>query len=177
MKYMTADLVAKLQDENMPDAAAEEWERAIDAYRRHLRSIWDDLPSGAKTLFRRYCPHDVRVLDIAVYGKHPIVLIFLRLDEPYNKDVLLQYVLVKNLEIYNHPSLDKLGEPWQEWDYDEFDAVEENGNSYFTHSILFSGGRELKISFKDLRCRPIRKFFRPMQRANGTGDESELQLA
>jgi hypothetical protein len=173
MKYMTPDLLGRLQDENTVDATSEEWDKALAAYKKRLLSIRKKLPPGARTLSRRYDPHDAEVLVAAINKEHPVAVILLRLDEPGNRIILLDYHLLKKPEVVKHPSLGEFGRPWQKWLYDEFDTVEENGVNYFSHSILLSGGQELKLSFLDMDCKPIEV----MLSASGVEHGLELQPA
>ena len=49
MKYMTPELLARFRSENddIADAAAEEWDRQCEAYREHLKTIRASLSRGA----------------------------------------------------------------------------------------------------------------------------------
>ena len=38
-----------------------------------------------------------------------------------------------------------------QYEYDELDLAVENGQTYFTHSILFSNGWEIKLRFRDVQ--------------------------
>jgi hypothetical protein len=60
------------------------------------------------------------------------------------------------------------------WLYDEFDVVKRDGLVAYTHSILFSGDRELQIYFYDLDWGIYRKV---TQELSLTGDPREVTAA
>jgi hypothetical protein len=151
MKYMTPELLARAQDENTVDAASEEWDKALDAYTKHLKSVWKKLPRPVRHLAKRANLHDAEVFFVGTKRGGFSALVLLELDKPGDRIFILQYDLIKAMEWSEHSSVSKLGRAGNRplWLYDEFDMVqEESGFRYYTHSILFSDGHELKLSFR-----------------------------
>ncbi len=163
MKYFTPDLLARCRslDDDVADSAAEEWERALAAYRARLQAIRPHLPSGARVLLSRFTLHDARVLTIAVGRKRPTFTLVLRLEgTPSEPGALLElsYLLVtgphggvvtrKDAQLKKN---DASGRGWIL--YDEFDLDEQR--AFFTHSLLLADGYEVEVRFHSLRVRRL----------------------
>jgi hypothetical protein len=158
MNFMTPDLLARLQYETTVDSATEQWMTAIAEYEKRLRTIRKHLPRGARALAFRQDPHDGQVLMVGFSGDGATAIIVLKLDEAGNRRLVLEYDLLKKPEWSHHPELADFGGSIPLWLYDEFDAVEEHDMRFFIHSILFSNGRELRLSFKRMRCKTIEQY-------------------
>ncbi len=152
MKYMTADLLARLQsrDEPVVDAAEEAWDRQTEAYRGYLASVQAVMAPGVQTLLRR-CLHDAKVLTIATdeEGHLSIFLDLGKTEKPLERYVELRYKLIKGnngpgYSFVQHAELADHGPPFKEWLYDEIEVVDK---SQYAHSILLSGGHELQLTF------------------------------
>jgi len=157
---MTPELLARAQDEKTVDAASDEWEKALERYTEHLRAIWPKLPRSARRLARRVNLHDAVTLLVGIKEASTKAMILLHLDEPGDQTFVILYDLLKKMEWFDHSSLTKTasGGDHPLWLYDEFDVVEENDIKYFTHSILFSNGWELKLSFRGMYGGRIKQF-------------------
>jgi hypothetical protein len=149
MNYMTPELLARFQspDDSTANAAADAWERNGVAYRGRLKEITADMPRALQRLVRRDRLHDARVEAIRVRPDRWSLLVAL---EGSNTALELAYRDVLKTKVTRHEQLAKPGLPLI-WLYDEVDAGGEK--DVWTHSILFTGGRELQLWFKDLRVR------------------------
>ncbi len=160
MKYMTAELLARLQsaDEAIVDAADEEWSRRCEAYRTHLAAIQADLSYGVKAMLRHQL-HDAKVLTVAV-DEENCFSVFLDLgqtEDPRDKNLELRYHLTAapgcstpGYDFTYHQELSGYGQMYKRWLYDEVDVIE-TGKA-FVHNILLSGGVELRLIFSKLFC-------------------------
>jgi hypothetical protein len=168
MKFFTPDLLARFgsADDATADAAHREWEQADGKYRKRLDRIRAKLPPAARELTRRFCLHDARLLTLGVRDDYRSLFLFLSLDTPDGEGLLLEYDLVKRPQILKHPSLSEPGTPL-EWLYDEFGVGRGRGHPTFKHSILFTGGRELDLTFRGLRLRLFKKVLVPTTGESG----------
>jgi hypothetical protein len=172
MKYMTPDLLARFRspDDDVADAADSEWERQAKAYTQHLREIRKDLTGGVRRLLR-YNLHDAKVLTMAV-DEVPHFSLFLELDEPGEPDgkkrLELRYRLVssvkKSLSITRHEALIGDGKPLAWWLYDEIDMLQGEVPA-LTHSILLTGGYEIRLTFFGVSIRKLDFFSLPSHEA------------
>jgi hypothetical protein len=162
MKYMTPDLIARFRskDDAIAEAGALEWQRACAEYEQHLKDIRAGLPKGVRGFLRRYCLHDARVLALAA-DEVPYFSIFLRLDKPptpADRHLELRYRLLggmkKGIRLTRHSGPAAQGKPLGWWLYDEID-VRKGKVPATTHSILFTGGYELQLTFSTLTCRRL----------------------
>jgi hypothetical protein len=171
MKFFTPDLLFRFgsEDDATADAANEEWERANDKYLQRLQKIRHLLPRGARSLLRNHCLHDARVVMLGVPEGHRVISLLLELDTPRDQGLLLRYDLQKPPALLKHAELAEIGTPL-EWLYDEFDVAKPVQRPVFTHSILFTGGRELRLTFRNLLLTPFAKVLVPAV----DGDERDI---
>ena len=181
MKYMTPELIARFrsEDDDVAEAAAQEWESRCEAYRAHWKAIREELPRLVRRLFARRSLHDARVLAMAA-GEGPHFSIFLELEnpaDPRDRRLELRYRLAggmrKGLRLTKHPALAGDGKPLAWWLYDEFD-VSEGPVRAFTHSILLTGGYEFQLTFFTLSWRRLNFLF-PAVNADGEVDTREVE--
>jgi hypothetical protein len=112
--------------------------------------VWD--------FHQKYCLHDAKLLSMGIRGDYQKLLLFLELDTPPDNGILLAYDLTKRPKPIIHPSLAEKGTPI-EWLYDEIDVARGRTHPAFIHSILFTGGRELVLTFGRLRVTLFEKVF------------------
>ena len=163
MNFLTPDLLVRFRSLNdeIAESASVEWERRCEAYNRHLKEIRTHLSPGARRLLRCYSFHDAKVLALAA-DDAPHFSLFLKLDGPEKRKgknrLELRYRLVggatTGYEIQRHDMLSGDGKPFGWWLYDELDAVK-GDVSAMTHSILFTGGYELRLTFFAVSCRRL----------------------
>lgn len=163
MNYFTPDLLARFgsADDAVADAASEEWERASERYHEHLAALRPRLPRSVKQLLKVFCLHDAKVLTLTFDDK-PYFSLFLEIKnpgKPRDRFLELRYHVTRRPVIQRHQFEREDGAPLRWWLYDEID-VPDKERYEFTHSILFTGGYELQLSFTGLRLsRPQWTFF------------------
>ncbi len=170
MNYFTPDLLVRFGSENdqVADAASDEWEQLSKRYADHLRAISAGLPEAARALIDRFPLHDARVLEIGWDDKSSRLFIVLRLEEGPEQGVQIEYHLTAGPAVYEHGELYEEEAPL-EWLYDELDVLEGTNPPVYTHSILFTKGLELQVEFTGLALRPYRIVTRP-RKASRTDD-------
>lgn len=158
---MTPELLARFRsdDDRVADAATEEWDRACAAYRDHLALILPDLPPAAHWLSSpTLCLHDARVVSFQVGEGRPVALAVVEPDHPRGKTFGLQYFLVPPfIEEQHHPALSGDGPPGRFWLYDEFEVITDEPYPTLRHSILLTGGLEVRLYFNTLDGFQVRK--------------------
>lgn len=92
MRYFTRDLYRRCRstDDAVLNAACEEWERANEAYERHLTTIVPQFPPHLRE-FAELLLHDAKVQSIARQGDQLILV--LQKDIPPRDLVILSYEL------------------------------------------------------------------------------------
>jgi hypothetical protein len=183
MNYMTPELLARVrsQDDDVAEAAAEEWERRGEEYRKRLQEIRSrhGLPRGLRKLLNRDVLHDAKVLTLAVDEEGKRFSVFVELARPAgseSKRLELEYRLVggpRGLDLKQHAALKGDGREFGWWLYDEI-GVTEGKVELYTHSILFTGGWEVQLTFFSLACRPLDFFLLP---GNGEGKVDPKEVA
>ncbi len=153
MKYLTPDLLFKLQssDEVVVDEATSSWEQACESYNAYVATIHPGLPDPIKEILDKFCLHDAKVLWMSP-GMGRFVLAA-RLDGTHDQGVVLIYKLTAPPRKLLHSKLARNGKPHEWVLYDEI--AEEDG--HFSHSILFTGGREIRLEFESLDVIQIQK--------------------
>jgi hypothetical protein len=162
MKYFKPDLLARCrsQDDDVADTAADEWERAAEAYRLRLKSIRSSLPAGVRRLVSRISLHDAQVLGMSFGKPKPRFSLRLRLEgagKQPGEIIGLNYRVVGGpnggVIFHKHSELGQSphGSRWVL--YSEFDVDEERG--FFTHSLLLTGGLEVEVRFHSLSVQDL----------------------
>jgi len=150
VRYFTPELYERLQnfDPAAMDAADSEWEAASARYEQHLQELGPAMAPVLKR-FESILLHDAAVLGISRRGdEFDIVLL---------KDLLPRDIVTLTYLLTGEPFVDKdaLAPKYRslvmQYEYDEFDLAVENGQNYFTHSILFSNGWEIRLRFRDVQ--------------------------
>jgi len=184
MKYMTPELLARFRSDNddIAEAAAEEWERRGEEYRKHLEEIRcrTDLPRGLRRLIKRDVLHDAKVLTLAVDDGGKRFSFFLELARQTGKEdnrVELEYRLVGGLgqgfRLLRHEILKGDGKDFGWWLYDEIDVTKGQIEAY-THSILLTGGWEVQLTFYSLALRRLNFLLLPTN-SEGVVDPKEVE--
>jgi hypothetical protein len=164
MKYMTPDLLARIRsnEDSVAEAAADEWDRQGEKYREYLEELRSttELPRGVRRLVKRDRLHDAKVLAFAV-DRGNCLSIILELAHGVDKEkrhLELRYRLAgspgQGREFIEHPSLRGDGKPFGWWLYDEV-GVTEGPIKAFTHSVLLTGGWEVRLTFSSLVWRTL----------------------
>jgi hypothetical protein len=181
MKYMTPELLARFRsrDDASAELVAAEWDQACEQYNAHLEQIRSVLPKAARSLLRHFSLHDAQAVMFGLRRDGSAFSILLELDTPRDEGVQLTYALVEPPVLLKHPALLEQGPPVA-WLYDEFEVQPAKGFPTFWHSILFTGGRELRLHFHELKLERYTKVFSPVVRPltdGGTHEGLESLLA
>ncbi len=175
MKYFTPDLMLRYgsQDDDIADAANEEWERQQEAYLSRLKQLDPILPRSLRSLLKRFYLHNAKVSTLAL-DKGSTFVLNLQLDGSGNGGLQLTYRLTAPLKIHRHPEIDEGATPL-EWLYDEVELVNEEPPT-FQHNILLNDGSELEVRFRGLTVKRFQKMLSPnaMQRPHDSMLELEL---
>ncbi|HEV3262211.1 MAG TPA: hypothetical protein VG013_35490 [Gemmataceae bacterium] len=176
MKYFTPDLLARFgsTDDGIADLANEEWERAHAAYLAHLKEMRPRLPRSVRSLLRHFSLHDARVLMIGYREAGRVFSICMQLDSARQMGVQLIYRLAGEPEFIHHTSLSGEGAPL-EWLYDEIEIASEGPYAVMRHSILFTGGREFRLVFHELKWVRYQKMVAPTAGGLEGGAEGALE--
>ena len=147
MKFFTPECYVRF---NSPEAsvanrADSDWERALTAYRKHLRSLRLKLSPSVARLANDACLHDAEYLGFskmtmpAMTGD--VATIAVRKDGAVN---FLVYVLADEPLVTRPLESEAFDVSQPHWLYDEVDVV---GTGIFQHEILLSDGRVLSVRF------------------------------
>lgn len=180
MKYLTPQLLAecRVADDDVAEQAAARWEKALAAYQARLADIRAELPTGARRLLKQVSLHDAQWLTIQTAegprGKE-LFLTFRLAGGGGGKaagGVELRYRLCgRSAVALQRESGNGVAVPFVL--YDEFDLDARRGKKVFTHSLLLTGGLELRIRFSKLRLQRFGK----IALAHSTAAEMEKDWA
>jgi hypothetical protein len=161
MKYFTPELYVRYNspDEAVVAEAEEEWDRAGERYTGHLEAIRPDLPATVLAFCDEHCLHDADVFAPALLprataqGSPQEVCIVTQnvstlVPEYLNTLILLHYTVTEEPTIDVPLESDVFGQVQPHWLYDEFDLV---APGVFSHEILISTGRVIKLRFRGFR--------------------------
>lgn len=147
MKFFTPELYARFNSANaaIANRADADWERALPAYRKHLRSLRSKLSGSVAKMANEICLHDAEYLGFskmtmpAMTGD--VAMIAVRKDGAV---CFLIYVL-DGEPLVTRPLDDEAFDVSQpHWLYDEVDVT---SPGIYQHEILLSDGRVLSIRF------------------------------
>ncbi len=159
MKYFTPERYLKLgnlNDEGAFLAAHEEWEQAIEDYKKHWQRIGPELPGGLRRLVDSVYLHDARVLDMW-QGRVSRFTITLQPESDPARLVVLAYSLAEPPHIEEGVLPPENRSAPAAWLYDELDVQRKAGRpAAFTHDILLSNGWEVHLRFRGVAVtRPV----------------------
>jgi hypothetical protein len=161
LKYMTADLVNRMQyeDEEAVRQVDEEWEANLALYDKRLEEIKPRLPESVRKFLDLMCLHDadwVASSSMSV-GKAPLmpelaagdtlILAIVQRDWGDDKYACNLGYRVESVSVRDNegPGFNPAGPVI--WLYDEFD-IDDEGK--YVHNVLFSSGLELEIKFQEM---------------------------
>ena len=152
MKHFRPELYLRSQprhDRATVEAAVAEWDRAETDYEAELKQNWGRFPAAVQSYLDSVRLHDgVLVADGPPDSDRYRLVV--RSDTPDGEFVEFVYRLVEDPTVHDAGFPDDLKSDAAHWLYDEFEADPVPTQSRFTHSILFSDGRELRIPFSSL---------------------------
>src|SRR5438270_1917164 len=158
MKFFTPELYAQgnAPDDDLVDQAEEEWERRLKRYRRHYKKIEEQLPPMLRRFHDEQSLHDANVFTPAVLAgsvpwKPPEVVIVAQqvntlIPEFLNTLAILHYSITADPIVTVPLQAEAFHGSNPIWLYDEVDVVEPG---VFSHEILVSDGRVIKLLFRD----------------------------
>jgi hypothetical protein len=143
--------LGNLDDREAFLAAQREWESAIAHYKQHLTRIGAELPTGLQRLVETVYLHDARVLDMWWGGKTRFTITVHPESDP-SRLVVLAYSLVAPPEVTPGALPDAVRSEPAAWLYDELDVAGGSGpeGRMFSHDILLSDGREVRLRFRNV---------------------------
>jgi hypothetical protein len=158
MKFFTPELYVQgnSNDDDVVDWVEAEWERRIKRYKRHYKKIEAQLPPMLRRFNDEQCLHDADVFAPAVLPRNApwngqeVVIVAQQTNtlvpEYINTLAILQYTITAApvIETPLESPVFKTGRP--HWLYEEVDVVEPG---VFSHEILTSDGRVIKLLFSD----------------------------
>lgn len=161
MKYFTPELFVRTNspNEDEAEAASAEWERRLQRARKHFNRIKPQLPESVRKFCEECCLHDADVFGPArlsvqtlPWGFQDVVIVVQNSNTlfPEHRSTLtfLQYAVTAEPTVET-PVRSQVFRPGQPvWLYDEVDILEP---SRFSHSILLSDGRVVRLQFREFR--------------------------
>jgi len=158
MKFFTPELYVRFgsSDDDVALPAHEEWEQVIKRYRRHYKKIETQLPLALRKFHDEQCLHDADLFAPAIlpanapWNGPEVVIVAQQVNtlfpEFINTLAILQYTITTDavVEVPLQAEIFRKVQPI--WLYDEVDVVEPG---VFSHEILVSDGRVIKLRFRD----------------------------
>lgn len=151
MNYFTPELYRRFSSSNRADVvqAHDDWEHAIEAYRRHLEEVGPKMTANVRSLAETLCLHDADYLGMAVLptpdaGK-PLAVLLTRQNA---SRVFLIYFLAEQPLTHQVDSDWPFSKEHVHWLYDEFD-VDEAGRQ--RHEVLLSNGQIVTLRFHEMQ--------------------------
>jgi hypothetical protein len=171
MKYFKPELLARCQslDDDVAEAAADEWDRAIDKYNEELAAIRPLLPAGVIDLIDHFALHDARIEAFGIFWPRSKFLasLIVRLEgTSVSPGPLLElaYTLPAETTWFTIPGVVTTGMDLRGLTghnllilYDEFNETADGPVREFSHSFLLSDGVEMQIRFTDLHIRRLKQ--------------------
>ena len=161
MNYFTPELMERLDSSNpaVANAADAEWDRRQAEYEGTLQRLEPELPEHVRA-FNDLLLHDARVFTIA-RSEDRLLLLVLHKTIPPRALIILTYFLAGEPSIDREalPSTER--SPVMDYLYNEFDLVRTDDATYYTESILFSNGWEIRLRFHDVQVTRANPIFAP----------------
>ncbi|MGL4554154.1 MAG: hypothetical protein ACRC33_23570 [Gemmataceae bacterium] len=160
MRFFTPELLDRSRslDDAVAEQAADEWDAAGEAYRRHLKDIRSLLPAGARRFHRLFTLHDAEAISLVHEHDPARYLLDLRLMRAKEGEVLrLSYTPAPELDwaarIIKHPQGEGGRASKAYVLYHEFGYDAERG--FATHNLLLTSGLEIEFRIKALTARGV----------------------
>jgi hypothetical protein len=153
MRYFTPELLERSAslDNDVADAAEQEWERAIAQAKRRWRKIAKAFPMSVQRFeAQSVCLHDARVLSMARQGNTFVVIA--QREPPAHELVLLTFTIDADPVIKPDAALGHGDDLAVTWLYEEWD-VDRGGRCWF--EVLLSNGWSVRLRFRDFRFRVL----------------------
>ena len=172
MKYFKPELLARCQslDDDVADAAREEWELAFRAYRTRIDAIRKGFPVSVRRFMSTVSLHDAKLLGLSIATQKPHVAIRVRLegskDHPgqildLNYRPVVRPMQGVNIQRRRNIGSDAAGALWVL--YNEWDADKKRG--HFTHRLLLTA-LEIEVQFLSFSVRRLDEVISPRELAS-----------
>jgi hypothetical protein len=162
MKYFTPELLERGDslDDDVANAATDEWEKAILRYRRRWKKIRNAFPRGAQQFEdNRVCLHDARLLAMGQQGDTFVMV--LEPEPPAQTLVTLTFTLHGELAIDPNAFADGTPGDYVSWMYEEFD---QDRQKRCVFEVLLTNGWSVRLRFRDFHYLIADRLF-PVPRA------------
>jgi hypothetical protein len=174
VKYFTPELLAECRslDSDVAEEAALEWQKRASAYRERILQLKKEarLPFGVQHVMRHTTLHDANLLALhfaKVRGQTSLLLTFRLAGGDGRRGVQLCYMGLAGLSIVPHQA-NTSGDTELFALYDEFDV---SADDTVTHSILMTGGLEIRIRFAKLIVTDLTKVVVPARGRSSITEE------
>jgi hypothetical protein len=156
MKFFTPELFVQgnSSDDDLVDQVEAAWEEALERYDQHYRTFEAQLPVGMQRFCKEQCLHDADVFAPAVMpgpGNEVVIIaqqVNTLLPETLNTLAILRYTVTQEPTVEIPVVSNVFNDTQPIWLYDEVDVV---GPGVFSHEILISNGRVVRVLFRDFR--------------------------
>ncbi|HYT93949.1 MAG TPA: hypothetical protein VEL76_34840, partial [Gemmataceae bacterium] len=148
-KYFTPDLIQRGNslDDDVADAANDEWERAIVRSNRRWKTIRNAFPKAVQRFDEnQVCLHDAQLLSMGRQGDTFVMV--LQPEPPAQTMVLLTFTLDDEPVIDTKALPDRENYAYVTWMYEEFDL---DRRKRCTFEVLLSNGWSVKLLFRDFQ--------------------------
>jgi hypothetical protein len=162
MKFFPPELYVRVvsSDDEVADAASEEWERAGTRYLKHIKKIWPQLPESLRKFESEVFLHDAEVFGPArlsmqtiPWSDHDVLIVTHNINtllpEQNRTMTVLQYAVTENpviqIPVWSDNAFHKGNVIWL---HDEIDVV---APGIFSHEIQLSDGRVVSLKFREFR--------------------------
>jgi hypothetical protein len=152
MKYLRPEILVRSNSRDIEEAvkAGDEWDAALQRYRRHLKAVKKRLPAKAVCFVDELFLHDSEFIGVNLDRADPR---FLLLDDPHARVfvrtdvalIVIDYQLAVDFEIESGLLPAHMVSGQSLWLYDEFDFDEVRRLAM--HEVLLSNGTVIKFLF------------------------------
>ena len=160
MKFFTPELYLRSnsRDDAVADHAADDWEKAISDYNRHLAKYTKQMNPRVKDLAETLCLHDAELISLEEHPRGPLSPPLFAFTFPVETVALringniinLCYFLWAEAGQSRSPEAWPFSQLQPHWLYDEIDLDRDQPYPLYWHRILLSDGRVVSIPFFDV---------------------------
>jgi hypothetical protein len=158
MKYFTPDLIQRGDslDDDVADAAEEEWEQALVRYGRRWRKVRAALPKTVRQFHDedRVCLQSAQLLSMGRQGDALVMV--LEPEPPAQTVVILTFTLDGEPVIDPQALPGREGRTFVTWMHEEWDL---DRQSRFCFEVLFTNGWSVKLRFRDFQYLIAQRLF------------------
>jgi hypothetical protein len=157
MRYFTPDLLERFGslDDDVADAAHEEWERAIVRSNRRWQKIKAAFPKEVQRFEDEHvCLHDAQLLSM---GRQADTFVMVLQPEPPSQNMVLLTFTLEGEPVIDTAALPRRQDTsYAEWMYEEFDL---DRRKRCTFEVLLSNGWSVQLRFRDFQYLIAQRLF------------------